>query len=120
MRIRILAVALVVCNVGGNFCLSVGMRSHAPADYVAAFLNPWVIAGIVLLIGWLVAQLSLLSWADLTFVLPISAAAYVGSALVGAFALHERVSLGRWTGVGLIAAGIILVGRTRPRTGPAR
>jgi drug/metabolite transporter (DMT)-like permease len=120
VRLRVLSVALVVCNALGNYCLSVGMRDRPPADYVAAFMNPWVIAGIVLLIGWLLSQLSLLSLADLTYVLPISAAAYVGSAVLGAFALHERVSATRWAGVGLIALGILIVGRTRPRTGPTR
>jgi drug/metabolite transporter (DMT)-like permease len=117
VRIRALALALVVFNVAGNFCLSVGMRSNSATDYIAAFANPWVLGGIVLLIGWIVAQLSLLSHADLTFVLPITAVSYVGSALLGAFALHEHVSVWRWSGVGLVALGVLIVGRTSPRTG---
>ena len=119
-RVRVLALALVVFNALGNFCLSVGMRSNSPADYVAAFANPWVLTGIVLLIGWVIAQLSLLSRADLTFVLPITAVSYVGSALLGAFALHEHVSVWRWSGIALIALGVLIVGRTHPRTGPTR
>ena len=110
--------ALVVFNVAGNFCLSVGRRSNSPTDSVSAFAHPWVLAGIVLLIGWVVAQLSLLSLADLTFVLPITAVSYVGSALLGALALHERVTVWRWAGVSLIALGVLIVGRTSPRTGP--
>lgn len=117
-RVIVLAIAVVVLSMVGNYCLSVGMRSHAPTDYIAAFKNPWVLTGIALLIGWLLAQLSLLSWADLTYVLPITAVSYVGSAILGAFALHEHVSAWRWAGVGLIAIGVILVSRTRPRTGP--
>ena len=109
-----------VFSISGNYCLSVGMRSNGPADYVAAFRNPWALAGIVLLIGWLTSQLSLLSWADLSYVLPITAAAYVGTAIVGALALHEHVSAWRWSGVGLIAAGMLLVSRTHPRTGPSK
>jgi uncharacterized membrane protein len=79
-----------------------------------------VIAGILMLIGWLLAQLALLSWADLTYVLPIGAASYVGSAVLGALVLHEHVSAARWAGVALIGAGIAIVGRTLPRTGPTR
>jgi drug/metabolite transporter (DMT)-like permease len=79
-----------------------------------------VLAGIVLLICWLIAQLSLLSWADLTYVLPITALGYVLAALLGAFALGERVSLSRWAGILLITAGVAVVSRTRARTGPVR
>ena len=117
-RIRALAVALVLFNALGNYCLSVGMRSNSPTDYIGAFANPWVLGGVVLLIGWVVAQLALLSWADLTFILPITAVSYVGSALLGALALHEQVTVWRWAGVGLIALGVVVVGRTHPRTGP--
>jgi len=115
-----LSAAVIVLNALGNCCLSVGMRRLGATDYVAAATNPWVISGVVLLIGWLLSQLSLLSWADLTYVLPITATSYVGSAVLGALVLHEHVSGGRWAGIALIAAGIVIVGRTRPRTGPAR
>jgi drug/metabolite transporter (DMT)-like permease len=115
-----LSIAVIVLNAAGNCCLSLGMRSHASTDYLGAMTNPWVIAGIVLLIGWLASQLSLLSWADLTYVLPITAASFVGSAVLGAVVLHEHVSGPRWAGIALIAAGIVIVGRTRPRTGPVR
>ena len=115
-----LSAAVIVFNMLGNTCLSRGMRNHAASDYIGAFREPWVVAGIVLLIAWMVSQLSLLSWADLTFVLPISAAAYVGAALMGALVLHENVTVWRWSGVALIGVGIAIVGRTRPRTGPSQ
>jgi drug/metabolite transporter (DMT)-like permease len=115
-----LSAAAVLLNALGNCCLSLGMRSKDATDYAGAMTNPWVIAGIVLLIGWLLSQLSLLSWADLTYVLPITAASYVGSALLGATVLHEHVKPARWAGIALIAAGIIVVGRTRHRTGPVK
>lgn len=115
-----LSFAVIALNACGNLCLSIGMRRHPATDYVAAFENLWVILGIVLLIGWLLSQLALLSWADLTYVLPITAASYVGSAVLGAAVLHEKVSLSRWAGIALIAMGIVIVGRTRPRTGPTR
>jgi drug/metabolite transporter (DMT)-like permease len=115
-----LSIAVIVLNAVGNCCLSIGMRSYGATDYVRAMTNPWVIAGILMLIGWLLAQLALLSWADLTYVLPIGAASYVGSAVLGALVLHEHVSAARWAGVALIGAGIAIVGRTLPRTGPTR
>jgi uncharacterized membrane protein len=123
--IRALAAAAVCFNVLGNYCLSVGMRSigatvsFSPLDYLRPLLNPWVALGVVLLAAWLISQLSLLSWADLTYVLPITSLAYVLTAILGAFLLHERVSWSRWLGVGFIFFGVMIVTRTRPRTVPA-
>jgi len=123
--IRILAIAVVGFNVSGNYFLSVGMRSMgelvsvSPLAYLRALANAWVALGVVLLIGWLISQLSLLSWADLTYVLPITAISYVITAVVGAVSLKEHVSPIHWGGVLLIFCGVLIVGRTRPRTAPA-
>jgi drug/metabolite transporter (DMT)-like permease len=120
--IRGLATASVLLNVGGNYSLSVGMRqigatlSLSPAAYLPAFTNLWILLGICLLAAWLIAQLSLLSRADLSYVLPITASAYVLTTLLGALTLHEHVSFTHWVGVGLIFTGVMVVGRTHPRT----
>ena len=92
--------------------------SFSPLAYLRAMANAWVMVGIVLLVAWLVFQLSLLSWADLTFVLPITASSYVLAALLGAIWLGEHVSLSRWAGILLIFGGVALVSRTKPRTAP--
>jgi uncharacterized membrane protein len=78
--------------------------------------NPWVAVGVSLLIVWLLSHMALLSWADLSYVLPMTSIAYVLVALVGRFLLHEHVSPARWVGVTLIMAGVTLVGHTAPRT----
>ena len=119
---HVLATAAVVFNVAGNYCLSVGMKqtgelvSVAPLDYLRVLLNPWVAVGVGLLFGWLISQLSLLSWADLTWVLPITALGYALPAVLGAVLLHERVHPLRWAGVSLIVCGVAVVIRTIPRT----
>jgi drug/metabolite transporter (DMT)-like permease len=114
--VKRLAAVLVVSNIAGNCCLSIGLRGRDPTDYVGAFLNPWVLGGIGLLIVWQVSWLALLARADLTWALPFSAATYVGSAIAGAVLLGEPVAMARWAGVALIAGGVVLVSRTRPRT----
>ena len=115
--VRVLALAVVILNAVGNYCLSRGMRVLGEVDLRIA-TNPWVLGGVVLLIGWLLAQLSLLSWADLTYVLPITGLSYVLSAILGAISLHEHVSPTRWAGILLIAGGVAVVSRTRARTAP--
>jgi len=111
----------VIANTLGNVLLSVGLRqigfsvSQSPLEYLRIFANPYIDLGVVLLIVWLAAQLSLLSWADLSYVLPITAGSYVLTAIVGKVFLHEFVSLARWGGILLISLGVLLVIGTSPR-----
>lgn len=124
LKNRTVIAVLVVCNVLGNFTLSRGLHqvgplvSFSPWPYIHAFLNPLVAMGVFLLIAWLVLQLSLLSRADLSYVLPVTSMSYVVTALMGKFLLHEPVSTARWIGIVLIVLGICLVSRTVPRTAP--
>jgi len=113
----LLAAAVVVANVAGNFALSWGMK-HAPASATAlsALLEPFVIAGILLLIVWTLLRIKLLELADLSYVLPITAVGYVLTAIMGALFLHEQVSLQRWAGTILIVAGAALTATTAPDT----
>src|SRR5215472_13703196 len=117
-----LVLAVIAANSAGNFALRVGMQqvgrtvSLSPIPYLAAFLNGWVVAGVILLIAWLILQLSLLSRADLGFVLPVTSMANTIAALLGAFVLLEPVSRSGWIGIGLISIGATLVGQTESRT----
>lgn len=109
----------VVSNVAGNSALTYGMQQlggvgNTPLALVKALFHPWVAAGVVLLIVWTLAHMALLSWADLSYVMPVTAIGYVVTAFAGRFFLGETVSLSRWTGIVLITAGVMLVGRTSP------
>jgi drug/metabolite transporter (DMT)-like permease len=90
--------------------------SASPLDYVKAFANPWTIVGVCILSIWMLSDLALLSRADLSFVLPVTASAYVLVAIVGHFALHDRISWERWIGVLLITGGVVLAEETPTRT----
>lgn len=86
----------------------------SPLAYVRAVFNPWVAFGISLLLVWLFAQMALLSWADLSYVLPVTSIGYVLSALVGKLFMRETITGWRWAGIVLIVAGVLLVARTAP------
>lgn len=90
--------------------------SFSPWPYLEALANPWIAGGVVLLAVWFLSQLSLLSWVDLSYFLPVTSVSYVLTAMLGKFFLDERVSFLRWTGIGLITLGVVVVGRTTPRT----
>jgi uncharacterized membrane protein len=123
LKTRILALVVILSNVLGNFALSLGMKAQTVAmastgimPYVRAFFSPMVLLGVSLLILWMLSRMALMSWADLSFVLPITSIGYVISALMGKFFLNEHISPQRWAGTLLILAGMALVSFTPHRT----
>jgi len=73
-------------------------------------------AGILFLLGFMASQMTVMSWADYSYVMPAGAFGYALQTLLAVLILHETVSVKRWTGVLLICVGVVLVGQTKPRT----
>lgn len=105
---------VMITNPLGNLALKWGI-DHA-SGWTERLLSPWLLAGVALLIAWTLARMAMLSWADLSYVLPVTATGYIATAIVGRVFLSEPVSLRRWAGTLLIAAGVALVGATSPST----
>jgi uncharacterized membrane protein len=110
-RYLILLCVMLTASVGDTL-LSHGMTQVGPVSFsnlhllLTALCNPWVIAGILLLLGFFASYLTALSWADLTFVLPSTAFGYIVVALLAHFWQHEHISLSRWIGILLIVCGV--------------
>ena len=122
-RNPIFIAVLIVTNTLGNLFLAFGLNAapeFRPEIFfsfaVAILKNPWFVAGMLLLSLWMIAQLSMFTWADLTYVLPMTASAYVFTALLGKFFLGEQISAARWAGIVLISFGVVLVSETPPWT----
>ena len=102
----------------GNLSLAWGVKQSSellsihPLLYLRAMLNPFVAAGISLLVLALLTRLALLSLADLSFVLPLTATGYILSAFLGKVFLNEHVTPTQWLGTLLIFFGVVLVGST--------
>lgn len=117
-----LVLAVILLNSFGNVLLAWGMRhipeavAGNPLGYLRAMLNPFVASGILLLILWLLTRMALLSWADLSFVLPLTGLGYLLTALLGKYILGEAVSPSRWIGTLLIFVGTAMVGSTQHHT----
>ena len=107
----VLLCVMLTASVGDTL-LSHGMAQVGPVSFsnlgllLAALRNPWVIAGILLLLGFFASYLTALSWADLTFVLPSTAFGYIVVALLAHFWQHEHISVSRWLGIILIVCGV--------------
>ena len=112
-------VVAVLANSLGNLMLAVAME-RMPAFTQVAFHryllslleNPYLLPGAALTAIYAFSQLSLFSWADLSYVIPCTASSYILSTLLAEFVLGEHVEFTRWLGVLLIFFGVALVART--------
>ncbi|MCU1238509.1 MAG: hypothetical protein JWP63_6476 [Candidatus Solibacter sp.] len=111
---------VVLSNAFGDFFMKRGLpdsvRLVTPLDYIGMLFHPWVALGVALLILWQLSRLALLSWADLSYVLPVTSVGYVVVALIGKFLLNEAITTRRWAGIVLIMAGVALVSIGNPQT----
>jgi drug/metabolite transporter (DMT)-like permease len=121
-RTYFLLVLFLALRAFGNLSLAWGTK-HMPetlgADpmvYIRSMLHPGIAVGIAMLILALLVRLALLSLADLSFILPMTAIGYVLAALLGRVFLHEDVSPQRWLAVALIFGGALLVSGTPQAT----
>ena len=122
--IKTLVLVLIAGMLGGSghVLLAKGMKTigdltEAPAARVGGMVgrtvsNPWVVTGVVLQAAFFFLYLTLLSRADVSKILPMTAFDYIVVALLAQVLLAEPVTAARWTGIGFIVLGVFLVSRT--------
>ena len=127
LRVKTLFMVLlmVVCANVGDLMLKRGMSRIGEVQPSLAGLarafpltvsNGSIWIGIFFLSGFMLSYMTVLSWADYSYVMPAGAFGYAILTLLAVVFLHESVSPRRWIGVVLICVGVLLVGQTKPRT----
>jgi len=126
MKTLVVLFVAICAQTLGDVCLTKGMKSIGEVDTldparlfhigVQVFTTPYIWLGILLLGIFFGLYLAALSWADLSFVLPVTAFGYVMNALMAWQLLGERISPVRWLGTLVIFFGVAVVARTEQRT----
>src|SRR6516225_6270547 len=120
-----MVLAMVVCANVGDLLLKRGMteigavemtRQGMAQAFRLTVTNATIWLAILFLIGFMVSYMTVLSWADYSYVMPAGAFGYAALTFLAVVYLHESVSPRRWIGVALICVGVLLVGQTKPRT----
>ena len=75
--------------------------------------------GIACLLGFFIAHMLLLTWADYSYVQPATSLSYLSISVLSCLLLGEMISPLRWLGVTVICLGVFLVSRTSPSTSGA-
>lgn len=130
MKTLLILFIAICAQVLGDVCLTKGMKTIGEVNTldplelfhlgVQVFSNFYVWLGIALLLGFYLLYLVALSWADLSFVLPVTAFGYLFNALLARLILHEPVSLARWVGTFIICVGVAVVSSTEQKTTGAK
>ena len=116
---------MVLCANAGDLMLKRGMLEIGAVQLTEAGLahafrltvtNGTLWVGIFFLCGFMLSYMTVLSWADYSYVQPASSASYVVISLLAHFVLHETISPIRWVGVAVICLGVFVVGHTYPKT----
>jgi drug/metabolite transporter (DMT)-like permease len=125
-RTFLMILVMILAGPFGNALLGLGMKHAGPLSLwplpallhtgLIVFSTPAIWCGIASLIAFFVSWMLALSWADYSFVRPASSLAYGIVALLGWLMLGEHVSLLRWAGIAVICMGVVVVGRTAPKT----
>lgn len=119
----------VLIQAAGNAFVSLGMKeigaaAQGPADWISlaemGFTSAWIWLGVVCLLSFMILFAIVLSWADLSFAMPIVSVEVVVNVAVAAIFLEEEVSFTRWCGVALVALGVALVAGSVKRIRPER
>jgi uncharacterized membrane protein len=127
LKTRVCLLIIIFSNAAGNVLLSLGMRqvgsaaSYSPLELawsaLRAAANLYVLAGVGLLLVFFAAHMIVLSWADLSYVLPVTSVGYILVSILSWWILGEQVRPVRWLGTVVIIAGVSLVARTPLATG---
>lgn len=110
---------IIVAGTGGELCVTHTMKSigevtsfyphHLLRVIFRAFRSGWMWVGLALMTLSFFSLLMLLSWENVSFVVPVTALSYVFGAFGGKFLLGERIEARRWLGVLLVCLGVLLV-----------
>jgi uncharacterized membrane protein len=110
---------IVVAGTGGELCVTRAMKRVGEVHdfrplavvrvYVRAFRVGWMWLGLLLMTLGFFGLLLMLSWENVSFVVPVTALSYAAGALGGKLFLGERVTASRWAGVLLVCLGVTLV-----------
>ena len=123
LKTAIVLTIMVLAGAFGDVLVSKGMKqvgeidSAQPAVLLRAGIraahNPYVVSGVVSLAVYFFSFSTVLSWADVSLVVPISALSFLLTTFVAQRALGEHVTLQRWCGTVLIVIGVVLVARSQ-------
>jgi drug/metabolite transporter (DMT)-like permease len=122
LKTALVLALMILAGAAGDVLVSKGMKqvgeisSANPAELIRvlgrAIRNPYVVGGVLGLAVYFFSFTTVLSWADVSLVVPISALSFLLTTFIAQRSLGEHVTPQRWCGTVLIVIGVMLVARS--------
>jgi uncharacterized membrane protein len=119
LREVVLLCFVVGAGTMGELCISRGMKrvgevqNFSPRNLLCVILQviqvKWIWLGFSLEATAFFSLLWVLSFANVSMVVPVTSMSYAAGALGGKIFLREKVTPERWSGILLVTVGVILV-----------
>lgn len=116
----------IACGSLGHLLLSKGMHAMGPLEdyhflalfhyFGMVFYNPSIIGGILLEIVYFLLWMLVLSFADVSWAVPMNALEYLVVAFLAGSFLGDTILLSRWIGIFFIIFGIFFMMRSWEKT----
>lgn len=101
---------MVGCTAAANILMKLGASAPVAERTIFGLVAWQSCAGIAVFGGALAIYAVLLQWLPLNVAQSFAALQFIAVIVASAYFLAEPISLGRWIGIALIAAGILTVG----------
>ncbi len=115
----VLFVLIIVVGTAGELCLGRAMKETGELQRLhpvaavqllwQALRVKWIWIGVAMMALAFFSLLLLLSFEDVSFVVPVTALSYLVGAVGGMLFLRERICRERWLGILLVCVGVTLV-----------
>lgn len=118
MKTLLLLASLIVFSSLGEILSARGMKQVGELSFQPRLLlqslrkifrNRNLFASIACLAISFFSFLSLLSFVDLSYVVPLTAVSYITNTIGSKFLLHEKISAARWWGTMLVSCGVAII-----------
>jgi drug/metabolite transporter (DMT)-like permease len=119
MRTIVFIAIVVLSSTAGDLAVSHAMKRIGDIETLhpvtifrvvtRAFRMGWMWIGIGLMALGFFSLLAVLSWADVSIVVPATALSYVAAAVGAKYLLREHIAPVRWAGVLLVCLGVALL-----------
>jgi transporter family protein len=119
MKTALMVTIIVFCTAASDVLIARGARqvkrlsvfklSEIPVITPRILSNVSLLSGVLMAAASFFAFLIVLSWADLSLVLPATSVNYAIATLGSKVILRERINRLRWTGTFFVCAGVALI-----------
>jgi len=115
----VLFIMVIIVGTAGELCLGRAMKQTGELERFApsavlkllgqALRVKWIWIGVAMMATAFFSLVTLLSFEEVSFVVPVTALSYLVGAVGGIFFLGEKVAWQRWVGIGLVCIGVTMV-----------